>query len=208
MIHITKGQLISKCLFGVFNFSKKTSRPEVSYWLSWIFLFIFGENWGYQKVLLKLSDLYFSQVWFYTILSNFVFHILEWPHVYDKIIKMNYYATILSCKYFHNAASEHMGRFGASCTYFHNHTSYRQNIMKEKWGSMVLILLSQIFVHPIFRFWFLVTFGDEVTKIRKCYIIFVYILQSKMGKMDKTEKMIMQQRWPKYQKPKDGMIET
>ena len=79
-------------------------------------MFIFGENWGYQKVLLKLSDLYFSQVWFYTILSNFVFHILEWPHVYDKIIKMNYYATILSCKYFHNAASEHMGRFGASCT--------------------------------------------------------------------------------------------
>ena len=104
---------------------------------------------------------------FQNILSNFVFQILEWPHVYDKIIKMNYYATILSCKYFHNAASEHMGRFGASCTYFHNHTSYRQNIMKEKWGSMVLILLSQIFVHPIFHFWFLVTFGDEVTKTQK-----------------------------------------
>ena len=29
------------------------------------------------------------------------------------------------------------------------------------------------FVHPIFRFWFLVTFGDEVTKILKYYIIFV-----------------------------------
>ena len=41
-------------------------------------------------------------------------------------------------------------------------------------------------VHPIFRFWFLVTFGNEITKIRKYYGIFVYILQ---GKMDKTEKM-------------------
>ena len=44
------------------------------------------------------------------------------------------------------------------------------------------------FVHPIFRFWLLVTFGDEVTKIRKCYVIFVYILQGKMGKMVKTRK--------------------
>ena len=49
------------------------------------------------------------------------------------IIKMNYYATTLSCKYFHITANEHMGRFGASCTYFHNHTSCRQNIMQE-WG--------------------------------------------------------------------------
>ena len=35
------------------------------------------------------------------------------------------------------------------------------------------------------RFSFLVTFGNEVSKIRKYYVIFVYILQ---GKMDKTEK--------------------
>ena len=41
------------------------------------------------------------------------------------------------------------------------------------------------FVHPIFPFWFLVTFGNEVTKIWKYYVIFVNILQ---GKMDKTEK--------------------
>ena len=41
------------------------------------------------------------------------------------------------------------------------------------------------FVHPIFCFWFLVTFGDEVMKIRKYYIIFVYILQGKMGKTEK-----------------------
>ena len=36
-----------------------------------------------------------------------------------------------------------------------------------------------------FRFWFLVTFGDEVMKIQKYYVIFVYILQGKVGKMEK-----------------------
>ena len=36
--------------------------------------------------------------------------------------------------------------------------------------------------------WFLVTFGDEVTKIRKYYVIFVYILQGKMGKKEKKWK--------------------
>ena len=59
------------------------------------------------------------------------------------------------------------------------------------------------FVHPIFRFWFLVTFGNEVTKIWKYYIIFVYILQGKMGKPEKNGKKIKQLKWPKYQKPKD-----
>ena len=44
------------------------------------------------------------------------------------------------------------------------------------------------FVHPIFRFWFLVTFGDEVMKTQKYYAIFVYILQGKMGKTEKTER--------------------
>ena len=34
----------------------------------------------------------------------------------------------------------------------------------------------------------MVTFGDEVTKIRKHYIIFVYILQGKMGKTEKKQK--------------------
>ena len=38
------------------------------------------------------------------------------------------------------------------------------------------------FVHPIFRFWVLVTFGDKVTKILKYYVIFVYILQGKTVK--------------------------
>ena len=44
------------------------------------------------------------------------------------------------------------------------------------------------FVHPIFGFWFLVTFGNKVTKIWKYYVIFVYILQCKLGKMEKTRK--------------------
>ena len=66
------------------------------------------------------------------------------------------------------------------------------------------------FVHPIFRFWFLVTFGDKVMKIQKSYIIFVYILQGKMGKTEKTKKKIMQLKGPKYQtkRQKYGMNET
>ena len=38
------------------------------------------------------------------------------------------------------------------------------------------------------HFSFLVTFGDEVTKIRKYYVIFVYILQGKMGETEKKRK--------------------
>ena len=53
------------------------------------------------------------------------------------------------------------------------------------------------------QFSFLVIFGDKVTKIRKYYVIFVYILQGKMGKMEKNGKKITQLRWPKYQKAKD-----
>ena len=44
------------------------------------------------------------------------------------------------------------------------------------------------YIHHIFGFWFLVTFGDEVTKIQKYYIIFLYILQGKMGKTEKNRK--------------------
>ena len=49
----------------------------------------------------------------------------------------------------------------------------------------------------------LVTFGNEVTKIWKYYVIFVYILQGKMGKTEKNGKKITQIEWPKYQKLKD-----
>ena len=39
-----------------------------------------------------------------------------------------------------------------------------------------------------FSFLVLVTFGDEVTKIQKYYVTFVYILQGKMGKTEKKER--------------------
>ena len=42
------------------------------------------------------------------------------------------------------------------------------------------------------NFSFLVTFGNEVTQIRKYYVIFVYILQGKMAKMEKNGKKITQ----------------
>ena len=58
-------------------------------------------------------------------------------------------------------------------------------------------------IHLIFVFWFFVTFCDEIGKTWKYYVIFVYILQGKMGKMDKNGKKIMQLKWPNYQKPKD-----
>ena len=52
------------------------------------------------------------------------------------------------------------------------------------------------------HFWFLVTFGDEVTKIRKYYIIFVYILQGKMGKTEKKRKENHTTKVTKNQKAK------
>ena len=39
-------------------------------------------------------------------------------------------------------------------------------------------------------------------KLQKYYVIFVYILQGKMGKKEKTGKKITQLKWPKYQKQK------
>ena len=63
------------------------------------------------------------------------------------------------------------------------------------WRSITL-LCTRFFTRCIYdtsHFWFLVTFfGDEVTKIQKYYIIFVYILQGNMGKMEKNRKKITQ----------------
>ena len=59
----------------------------------------------------------------------------------------------------------------------------------------------QIFLYVSF-FPFLVAFDDEVMKIWKYCMIFVYILQGKMGKTEKPRKKITQLKWPKYQKPK------
>ena len=50
------------------------------------------------------------------------------------------------------------------------------------------MLRDMCFVHPTFRFWFFVTYDDEVTKIQKYYVILVYILQGKMGKTQKIWK--------------------
>ena len=67
------------------------------------------------------------------------------------------------------------------------------------------------FIHPIFGFWFLVIFGDDVTKIRKYYVIFVYILQGKMGKTEKNWKenhATKVTKIPKTKRRKYGMNET
>ena len=56
-----------------------------------------------------------------------------------------------------------------------------ENLNVAKGDDLDQVILELCFFHSIFRFWFLVTFGDEVMKIRKYYVIFVYILQGKMG---------------------------
>ena len=48
-------------------------------------------------------------------------------------------------------------------------------------------LFALCFVHSIFLFWFLVTFGDEVTKIGKYYLIFVYSSQGKWTRWKKRK---------------------
>ena len=70
---------------------------------------------------------------------------------------------------------------------------------------------NKYFVHPIFWFWFLVTFGIEVMKIWKYYIIFEYILQGKMGKTEKPRKenrATKVTKIPKNKRLKNGMNET
>ena len=57
---LCKGQLISKCLFGVFNSPKKQTNkfdfttvvPQIE-----LFLFVLWENWSNQKDISKLTDL-------------------------------------------------------------------------------------------------------------------------------------------------------
>ena len=74
-----------------------------------------------------------------------------------------------------------------------------------------LRFIYKCFVHPIFHFWFLVTFGSEVTKIQKYYVIFVYSLQGKMGKTEKNQKenrATKATKIPKIKRRKYGMNET
>ena len=83
--------------------------------------------------------------------------------------------------------------------------------IKEVWIGFYLqfrksfVTLKCYFWSLLFRsshFSFLVTLGDEVTKIQNYYVIFVYILLGKMGKTGKNRKL----KWPKYQKPKDKNV--
>ena len=56
------------------------------------------------------------------------------------------------------------------------------------------------FAHPIFQFWFLVTFGEY-------YLIFLYILLGKMGKMGKKRKENHETKMTNIPKSKDKNVE-
>ena len=78
-------------------------------------------------------------------------------------------------------------------------------------GTLGVTIIHLCFVHPIFRFWFLVTFGNEVKKIQKYYIIFVYCLLGQMGKTEKNRKENHATKVTKISKTKRrkyGMNET
>ena len=62
-----------------------------------------------------------------------------------------------------------------------------------------------------FHFWFLVFWSLLVTKLQKYYVIFVYILQDKVGKMEKSQKENHETKVtkiPKTKRRKYGMNET
>ena len=62
----------------------------------------------------------------------------------------------------------------------------------------------------MYRFWILVTFGGEV-KIQKYYVIFVYILEGKMGKTGEKQKenhATKVTKIPKTKRRKYGMNKT
>ena len=60
---IIKGQLISKCLFGIFNSSKKETKKFVLWYLkSNCFRSFFGRIEDTQKDISKLTDLYLHQI--------------------------------------------------------------------------------------------------------------------------------------------------
>ena len=61
---------------------------------------------------------------------------------------------------------------------------------------------SDLFRSSHFSFLVFGHFWWRFTKIRKYYVIFVYIWQGKMGKREKNGAKLTQLKWPKYQKPK------
>ena len=80
----------------------------------------------------------------------------------------------------------------------------------------ILQTSSIMFCSSHFCFWFLVTFGDKVQKTRKYYVIFVYILQGKIGKTEKNRKenhatevtKISKTNWQKYGMNKTQVLEN
>ena len=70
--------------------------------------------------------------------------------------------------------------------------------------SLVIHYLYLCFIHPIFRFWFVALFAK---KLWKYYIIFVYILQGKMGKT-KENPATKETKIPETKRQKYGMNET
>ena len=53
-----KGQLISKCLFGFFNFLQKTNKRIQFYYYETFCRSFFGRNWRQQKDIYNLTDIY------------------------------------------------------------------------------------------------------------------------------------------------------
>ena len=86
-------------------------------------------------------------------------------------------------------------------SYFEVDISHSRYTFKQKYDFCALVFLLKCFVHRIFRFSFLVTFGSEVTKIWKFYIIFVY--KARWARQKIEGKKITKLKWPKYQRPKD-----
>ena len=64
------------------------------------------------------------------------------------------------------------------------------------------------FVHPIFRFWFLVTFGDEVTKILRNLCLHFARQDGQDGKNRKENHATKVTKRPKTKRQKYGMNET
>ena len=71
-----------------------------------------------------------------------------------------------------------------------------------------LVSSYKCFVHPIFRFWFLVTFGDEVTKILRNLCLHFARQDGQDGKKRKEKHVTKVTKIPKTKRRKYEMNET
>ena len=90
----------------------------------------------------------------------------------------------------------HISRFMGS----YNYTGPIFNLQTSGQNPFWDLILIHCFVHPIFRLW-----SFLAMKLRKCYVIFVYILQGKMGKTEKKRKENHANKVTKYRKTKNKM---